>query len=65
MFGICPVGGSNPEDAFGATLRRWYRQNHCFTELYSRRKGAGCRYNNEKVGKKLPSSEAYDVQHAN
>lgn len=65
MFGTCPVGGSSLEDTFGTTVRRHYRKNHCLTELLSGRKGAGCRYNNEKEGSKLPSSEAYDVQHAN
>lgn len=65
MFSTCPVGGSSLEDGFGTTLKRQYRHNHCLTELLAGRKEAGCRYDNEKEGRKLPSSEACDVQHTN
>lgn len=65
MFSTCPVGGSGLEGSFGATLRRWCRHNHCLTELLAGRKEAGCRYANEKEGRRLPSSEACDVQYTN
>lgn len=53
MFSACTVGGSSVKDRFRATLGRWYRHNHCLTELLAERKETGCQYDDERERKKL------------